>query len=207
MTIRTILRRTAATLALAGIATGASALAVSTASASEFSLGSGVASVSSASQAQGTGSASSASTVSECTSNQFTAELVYGGAGMGNRNAAIQITANPGERCYLPGNLTTNLVGAHNVLLTSTAPADAPNVALTDGSSAYIPLHWTGIEAAADQQTPNAITFDAPADSNMHGDYIDPTVSLDWTLGAVDASANSHTIEVGAVTQGTAPTA
>ncbi|HVV13502.1 DUF4232 domain-containing protein [Amycolatopsis sp.] len=205
MIIRKTLRRTAAALAVTGIAAGGSALLAGTAAAADgFTLGAATASIS---QAPGAGSASSASSVAECTANQFTAKLVYGGAGMGNRDAAIQLTANPGERCYLPADLTTNLVGADNVLLADQAPAGSPDVALTDGSSAYIPLHWTSIEPSSAQQTPNAITFDAPSDSNMHGDYINPTVELPWDLGAVDADQTSHTIEVGAVTQGTAPTA
>jgi hypothetical protein len=185
MTARRTLRRTAAALVVAGAAAGAAALAAGTA----------------------TAATPDAPSVFECTSNQFTTQLVYGGAGMGNRDAAIQFTANPGERCYLPGNLAVNLVGADNVLINNEAPADAPAVALTDGSSAYVPLHWTSIEPAAGQQTPNAISVDAPGRYNPHGDYINPTVDLPWTLGAVDADSVSHTIDVGAVTPGLAPTA
>lgn len=183
MTTHSTLRRTAAALAVAGIAAGAVAFATGTASASTQNT----------------------SSVSECASNQFTTELVYGGSGMGNRYAAIQFTANPGERCYLPGNLTVNLVGADNVLVDNEAPADAPPVALVEGSSAYLPLHWTSIEPTADQQTPNAITVNAPGQYNGHGDYIDPAIELPWSFGGVDATPASHTIEVGAVVQGPAP--
>ncbi|WP_020662619.1 DUF4232 domain-containing protein [Amycolatopsis benzoatilytica] len=149
----------------------------------------------------------SASSVLPCTASQFTTKLVYGGAGAGNRDAAIQFTAKPGERCYLPGQAAVDLVGAHNVLVNNEAPANAPGVALVDGSSAYVPLHWTAIGGEDEQQTPNGITFTAPADSNPHGDYINPNVTVDWVFGAVDANEGSHTIDVGALTQGEAPAA
>ncbi|MEW2499182.1 DUF4232 domain-containing protein [Amycolatopsis sp. NPDC047767] len=192
MTTRKTISRVVAAVAVAGIAAGATALAAGTASAAPASAAS---------------AGSSASSVQPCTSNQFTSKLVYGGAGASNRYGALQFTANPGERCYLPGNLEVDLVGAHNVLINNTAPADAPAVALVDGSSAYVPLHWTGIEPYAQQQTPNAVNVVAPSDSNQHGDYINPNITVDWTLGVVDADSVSHTIDVGAVTQGLAPTA
>lgn len=47
----------------------------------------------------------------------------------------------------------------------------------------------------------------APAASNPHGDPIDPVVTLPWNFGPVDASPGSHTIDVGPLTQGPAPTA
>ncbi|MFD9891991.1 DUF4232 domain-containing protein [Amycolatopsis sp. NPDC059027] len=184
MTARTYLRRSVAALAVAGVAAGVTALAAGTASADN-----------------GYGPS-----VFPCTSNQFTSKVVYGGAGAGNRNAAIQFTANPGERCLLPGKLDVGLVGAHDVLVDNQAPADAPPVALVDGSSAYVPLHWTAIGSDAEQQTPNGITFSAPSDSNAHGDHIDPNVTLDWKLGPVDAGPVSHSVDVGALTPGTAPT-
>ncbi|NKQ58173.1 DUF4232 domain-containing protein [Amycolatopsis sp. K13G38] len=184
MVARKTIHRTVAAIAVAGVAAGATAFAAGTASADDYGP-----------------------SVFACTSHQVTTQLVYGGAGMGNRNAALQITANPGERCYLPGKLEVDLVGAHDVLINDEAPADAPSVALTNGSSAYVPLHWTGIAPAAGQQTPNAITVDAPGEYNPHGDYIDPTMDLPWDLGAVDATPASHTIDVGAVTPGLAPTA
>ncbi|GAA0622269.1 hypothetical protein GCM10010174_46410 [Kutzneria viridogrisea] len=185
MTVRTTLRSTALALAVAGAAAGASTLVAGTAAAATPDVPS----------------------VFPCTSNQFTSKLVYGGAGMGNRYAAIQFTANPGERCTLPGKLDVKLIGAHNVLVNDQAPADARSVALSDGSSAYVPLHWTSIEPTDGQQTPNAVSFAAPSEYNMHGDYINPNIDLPWDLGAVDADSVSHTIDVGAMTQGTAPTA
>ncbi|MFF0146816.1 uncharacterized protein DUF4232 [Amycolatopsis sulphurea] len=181
MTIRTTVRRTAAALAVAGVAAGAGAYFATSASAAE-------------------------PTVFPCTSNQFTTKLVPGDSGAGNRHAALQFTANMGERCYLPGSLSVSLVGAHNVLVNNEAPANAPAVALVDGSSAYVPLHWTAIAGEEEKQTPNAITVTAPSDSNLHGDRIDPSVQVGWSLGAVDANEGSHTIDVGAVTQGVAPT-
>ncbi|WP_406640810.1 DUF4232 domain-containing protein [Amycolatopsis sp. WGS_07] len=149
---------------------------------------------------------SSASSALPCTANQFSTKLVYGGAGAGQRQAALQFTANPGERCVLPGRADVGLVGAHNVLVNNEAPADAPPVLIANGSSAYVPLHWTAIGADDEQQTPNAVTVTAPAASNPHGDPIDPNVTVDWAFGAVDASADSHTIDVGALTGGAAPT-
>ncbi|WP_020497574.1 DUF4232 domain-containing protein [Sciscionella marina] len=139
-----------------------------------------------------------------CTANQFTTNLVPGDAGMGNRSGAIQFTAKQGERCALAGVPEVGLVGAHNVLVDNEAAGGAPAVGIADGSSAYVPLHWTAV--AEEQQTPNAITYTAAAGSNPHGDPIDPNVSLGWNLGAVDANADSHTIDVGAVHAGTAPT-
>ncbi|WP_326568265.1 DUF4232 domain-containing protein [Amycolatopsis rhabdoformis] len=182
MTTRKTISRVLAAFAVAGVATAATALAA------------------------GTASAAPASTVQPCTSNQFTTTLVDGGAGAGNHYGAVQFTANQGERCYLPGNLAVDLVGAHNVLVNNTAAADAPSVALVDGSSAYVPLHWTEIESYDQQQTPNAVSVVAPSDSNQHGDYLNPNITVDWNLGVVDASADNHTIDVGAVTQGLAPT-
>ncbi|GAA3539550.1 hypothetical protein GCM10022222_23860 [Amycolatopsis ultiminotia] len=185
MTTRISVRRTAAALAVAGVAAGAGAFFATSASAAP---------------------SGTESTVSACTSNQFTTKLVPGDPGAGNRYAALQFTANPGERCYLPGKLDVSLVGAHNVLINNEAADDAPSVPLTDGSSAYVQLHWTGIAAEEQQQTPNGLSVTAPSDSNMHGDYINPNVLVDWNLGAVDANEDSHTIDIGAMTQGVAPT-
>ncbi|ONI90986.1 hypothetical protein ALI144C_01800 [Actinosynnema sp. ALI-1.44] len=187
MTIRTTVRRTAAALAVAGVAAGTGAFFATSASAAP--------------------AGGDEPTVFACTSNQFTTKLVPGDAGAGQRHGALQFTANPGERCYLPGRIDVNLVGAHNVLINNEADANAPAVPLSNGSSAYVQLHWTGIASEEEQQTPNGITVTAPSDTNMRGDYIDPNVLVDWNLGAVDANEGSHTIDVGAMTQGEAPTA
>lgn len=152
-----------------------------------------------------TGSAQAMPTDFECTSGQVSATLVPGDAGMGNRGGYVQFTANPGESCTLPGSLPAELTGARDVLLAPDAPADAPPVQLSDGSSAYVQLHWTGIEAAADQETPLAITMTAPQTVDPRGVESDPAITLDWTLGPVDATPQNHTIDVGAVTPGTAP--
>lgn len=139
-----------------------------------------------------------------CTANQFTTKLIPGDPGAGNRYGALQFTAKPGERCGLSGVPKVELVGARNVLLRNTAPDNAPAVGIANGSSAYVPLRWTAIAAPGEKQTPNAITYIAPSNSNPHGDPIDPNVSQEWNLGAVDANTGSHTIEVGAVQAGTA---
>ncbi|TDV57642.1 DUF4232 domain-containing protein [Actinophytocola oryzae] len=185
MTTRTTIRRTLTAAALAGAAGVAGVVAGGTADAATPGDG---------------------SSVLPCTSNQFTARLVYGGAGAGNRYAAIQLTGKVGERCALPGRLPVTLVGARDVLIDNEAPDDAPGVALSNGSSAYVQLHWTGIEAPDEQETPNGISVTAPAASNPHGDPIDPSVTLPWTLGPVDAVPATHTIDVGPLTRGTAPT-
>ncbi|MEC3975727.1 DUF4232 domain-containing protein [Amycolatopsis sp. H20-H5] len=183
MTTRTIVRRSLAAVAVAGVVAGATALSVGAASADN-----------------GYGP-----NLLPCTSNQFTTALVEDITSSGERDAAIQFTAKVGERCFLQGVPNVEISGAHNVLLDNQAPADAPGVALADGSqAAYIPLHWTVFERGGLRQTPNGITFTAPSDSNAHGDYIDPNTLLDWNLGAVDASHANHTITVGAVTQGVA---
>ncbi|ALG08448.1 DUF4232 domain-containing protein [Kibdelosporangium phytohabitans] len=187
MTIRTTVRRTAAAIAVAGVAVGTGAFFATSASAAP--------------------AGGDEPTVFPCTSTQFTTKLVAGDAGAGNRYGALQFTANEGERCYLPGRIDVGLVGAHNVLIDNQADPDAPAVALSNGSSAYVQLHWTAIAGGEEQQTPNGITVTAPSDSNMRGDYIDPNVLVDWDLGAVDANQGSHTIDVGATTQGEAPTA
>ncbi len=157
--------------------------------------------------AGGTAAAVPAPSVLPCTSNQFTADLVHGDAGAGNRYATIQLTGKEGERCSVPGRLAVTLVGAHDVLIDNQAPADAPAVVLTGGSSAYAQLHWTAVAGPEEQQRPNALSVTAPAASNPHGDPIDPEVTLPWNLGPVDAFPGSHTIDVGPLTQGTAPSA
>ncbi|WP_329067935.1 DUF4232 domain-containing protein [Amycolatopsis sp. NBC_01480] len=172
------LRRTVAALAVAVAAAGLTALAAGTANAMPTDF--------------------------NCTSGQLTTKLVYGGAGAGNREGFIQLTAKPGETCTLPASLPVDLVGAHDVLVNQ-LPADGPAVQLTNGSSAYIPLHWTAIEAPAQQQTPLAIDVTAPQETTPRGDQSDPQISVPWNLGDVDASAASHTIDVGAVTPGLAP--
>ncbi|MGW4483707.1 DUF4232 domain-containing protein [Amycolatopsis sp. NPDC004368] len=183
MTTRKLISRVVAGVAVAGLAAGMTTLAAGAASAAP----------------------SPESSVQPCTANQFTTSLVMRGEAANNRYAGIQITANQGERCSLTPQLPVTLTGAHDVLVDYEIPADAPSVAIADGSSAWVPLHWTGVEAPAQQETPNGISIAAPSHSNAHGDYIDPSVFMDWTLGAVDAGSQSHTIDVGAVTAGPVP--
>ncbi|MFK0243373.1 DUF4232 domain-containing protein [Amycolatopsis azurea] len=180
MTTRTNIRRSAAVLLVAGAAAGATALT--------------------------TGTAAAMPTDFHCTSGQITSQLVYGGAGAGGRDAAIQFTAKAGETCTLPGSLPLELVGARDVLLSSDAAPDAPSVEISDGSSAYIPLHWSAIGSPGQQETPLAITATAPQETSPRGDISDPRITLPWNFGAVNAAPESHTIRTGAMTAGTAPT-
>ncbi|WP_328604550.1 DUF4232 domain-containing protein [Amycolatopsis sp. NBC_00345] len=179
MNTRTTLRRTVAALAVAGAAAGATALAAGTANAMPTDF--------------------------NCTSGQITTKLVYGGAGAGNREGFLQFTAKPGETCTLPASVPVDLVGAHDVLVNQQVPADAPAVQLTNGSSAYIPLHWTAIDPSSQQQTPLAIDVTAPQETTPRGDQSDPEITVPWSLGGVDTSAASHSVDVGAVTAGVAP--
>jgi hypothetical protein len=180
MNTRSTLRRTVAVFAVAAATAGVTAFAAGTAVAMPTDF--------------------------ECTSGQLATRLVDGG-GVGNRQAAVQLTAKPGVSCILPGSLPVDLTGAHSVLIGDNAPVGAPSVWLSDGASAYIPLRWTALEPYADQQTPLAITVTAPQQVDPRGDHSDPVMTVDWNLGAVDATAASHVIDVGAVTPGLAPTA
>ncbi|GAB3480058.1 DUF4232 domain-containing protein [Amycolatopsis cihanbeyliensis] len=179
MTTRSTIRRTAAALAVAGVIAGISIFSA--------------------------GAAGAEPAVFECTANQVDTKLVYGGAGMGSRHGAVEFTARQGERCVLPATLPVGVTGAPDVRVRHTAPDDVPAVRLSNGSPAYVPLHWTAIAPAGQQQTPETITVTAPSDSNPHGDHIDPEIGLDWSLGGIDATPRNHTIEVGAVTAGSAP--
>ncbi|GAB3744411.1 hypothetical protein GCM10027598_78950 [Amycolatopsis oliviviridis] len=179
MTTRKNIRRSAVVLLVAGAAAGFTVSAAGTAAAMPTDF--------------------------DCTSGQVTSQLVYGGAGAGGRDAAIQFTAKQGETCTLPGTLPLDLVGAHDVVLSSDAAPDAPRVEISDGSSAYIPLHWSAI-GSPQQETPLAITVTAPQETSPRGDTSDPRITLPWDFGAVNAAPESHTIRTGAVTAGTAPT-
>ncbi|MBK1787452.1 DUF4232 domain-containing protein [Prauserella cavernicola] len=136
MTIRTHLRRTGATLAVATMAAGVATLASGAAQAESTDLG--------------------------CTAQQVDTTLVPGEPGAGSRYGYLEFTAKPGEACYLSGSVPVNLVGAHDVLLSNEAPSDAPHVYLRDGSSAHVNLRWTAIAANDQQQKPLAITVDTP---------------------------------------------
>ncbi|WP_216210904.1 DUF4232 domain-containing protein [Amycolatopsis aidingensis] len=179
MTTRSMIRRTTAALAVAGVTAGVATFAA--------------------------GAASAEPTVFECTANQVSTKLVYGGAGMGSRHGAIEFTARQGERCVLPGTLPVDVTGAAGVRVRHTAPEDAPAVGLNSGGSAYVPLHWTAIGPAGQQQTPDTITVTVPSDRNPHGDHIDPEIGLNWSLGGIDARPGHRALEVGAVTAGPAP--
>ncbi len=180
MTTRTSIRRNVAVLLVTGAAAGATVLTAGTAGAMPTDF--------------------------HCTSGQVTSRLVYGGAGAGGRDAAIEFTARPGETCTLPGSLPIDLVGARDVVVSSTAAPDAPAVEVSDGSSAYIPLHWSVVGVPGHQETPLAVTVIAPQETSPRGDTSDPRITLPWDFGAVNAAPESHTIRTGAMTAGTAPT-
>ena len=131
--------------------------------------------------------APAAPAVAKCTPSQFTTTLLAGDPGAGQRYATIRFTAKAGRKCTLPGHLPVTLTGAHNVLIDDEAPADAPPVTISAGHPAQILLHWTAIEAEQDQQTPLAISVAGH--------------DLPWNQGSVDATPNTHTIDVGAVTK------
>lgn len=136
----------------------------------------------------GAGTASAASAASaKCKTSQFTTKLVAGDPGAGQRYATVRFTAKRGQTCTLPGHLPVTLTGAHNVLIADDVPADAPPVTISAGKPAELLLHWSAIEAPADQQTPLAITV---------GGH-----ELQWNQGSVDASAEAHDIEIGPVTR------
>ncbi|MDT8914716.1 DUF4232 domain-containing protein [Amycolatopsis sp. PS_44_ISF1] len=141
-----------------------------------------------------------------CTSDDVALRVVAGGTSTGNHNAAVQLTAKPGRRCLLKGVPDLSLSGGDNVRVEDQAPANAPAVLMTGGSSAYIPLRWTTFEPDDQQQTPNGLTFAAPSEKTPRGEYVNPNTLLDWTLGPVDANpSHAGGLDIGAVTPGTAP--
>jgi uncharacterized protein DUF4232 len=179
MSVRPSVRRTVTTLAV----TGAAATAVVAAA----------------------GTASAMPTDFHCTSSQLDTTLVAGSPGAGQRYASIQFTAKPGESCTLPGALPVSLAGADGITVTpDPAAADAPPVTVTDGAPASMLLHWTGIEAAENQVQPASVTVTAPQTTTPRGDTSDPAITLPWTQGPLDDSAEAHELTVGAVTAGPA---
>ncbi|MFJ1768392.1 DUF4232 domain-containing protein [Amycolatopsis sp. NPDC088138] len=181
MTIRPSVRRTVTVLAV----TGAAASAV----------------------VAGAGAASAMPTDFNCASGQVDTTLVAGDPGAGQRYASVVFTAKPGESCTLPGALPVTLTGADGVTVTADpAAADAPPVTVADGAPASMLLHWTGIEAPENQVSPTSVTVTAPATTTPRGDTFEPAITLPWNQGAVDDSAEAHTLTVGPVTAGT-PTA
>ena len=153
------------------------------------------------------GVASAMPTDFRCTSAQVTTTLVPGSPGAGQRYAYVQFTAKPGQSCNFQGSLPVSLAGAPGIAVTTDADAaNAPLVTIADGQSATMLLHWTGIEAPANQVTPDSVTVVAPSDTDPSGVTSDPHITLPWNQGAMDDSAQAHDLIVGAVTAGAAPT-
>jgi hypothetical protein len=135
-----------------------------------------------------------------CTSAQVTTTLVPGEPGAGQRYAQVKFTAKPGQTCNFQGSLPVSLVGAPGIKVTSDADVNAPLVTISDGQSATMLLHWTGIEAPENQVTPASVTVVAPSTTDPRGVSSDPNITLPWNLGAMDDSAQAHELIVGPVT-------
>ncbi|GAA4547229.1 DUF4232 domain-containing protein [Amycolatopsis samaneae] len=134
-----------------------------------------------------------------CAASQLDAALIAGSPGAGQRYAAVQFTARPGQTCDLEGVLPVTARGASG-LTVEADPAGSARVTLTPGGSAHLVLHWTSIEAPAEQVTPCGITVAVPGSSGE-------SVDLPWRQGPVDSSAPAHRLTVGAVRPGPAPRA
>jgi hypothetical protein len=138
-----------------------------------------------------------------CTSAQVTTTLAPGDPGAGQRYALVKFTAKPGVTCNFQGSLPVSLAGAPGIVVTSQdGAADAPLVTISDGQSATMLLHWTGIEAPANQVAPTSVTVVAPGDTDPRGVTSDPHITLPWNLGAMDDSGQAHDLIVGPVTAG-----
>jgi Protein of unknown function (DUF4232) len=179
MVTRRSVRRTAAAVAVVGAAVAGSAVFVGTASAMPTDF--------------------------NCTSGQIDTTLVAGDPGAGQRYASVQFTAKPGNRCYLRGALPLSLADAPGITVAQNVPADGgPLVTVSDGHPASMLLHWTGIEAPADQVRPTSVTVVAPASTDLRGDYSDPRITLPWNQGPLDDAPEAHTLTVNAVQPGAA---
>ncbi|MGO1052555.1 DUF4232 domain-containing protein [Crossiella sp. CA198] len=143
-----------------------------------------------------TGSAVANPTDQPCRAGQLDATLVAGSPGAGQRYASVQFTAKRGTACKLAGALPVTLRGAPGVTVVADN-AGAPPVYLAGGKSAHIVLHWTGIGAPEQQQTPGSVTVGLPG----RGSGVS---TLRWDQGAVDAFPEAHTLSVGAVRPGPA---
>ena len=136
-----------------------------------------------------------------CTSAQVETTLVPGSPGAGQRYAYVKFTAKPGVTCNFQGSLPVSLAGAPGVTVTYEA-GDAPLVTISNGQSATMLLHWTGIESPANQVQPTGVTIVAPGVTDPRGATSDPHITLPWNLGALDNSAQAHELIVSPVTAG-----
>ncbi|WHT22220.1 DUF4232 domain-containing protein [Crossiella sp. CA-258035] len=131
-----------------------------------------------------------------CRAGQLDTTLVAGSPGAGQRYASLQFTAKPGNSCKLTGPLPVTLNGAPSVTVVPDTGAATP-VYLTSGKPAHVLLHWTGIGAPEQQQTPASVTVGFPAERPG-------STTLPWKQGPVDAFAEAHTLRVGPVQAGPA---
>lgn len=150
------------------------------------------------------GTASAMPTDFNCTSAQVDTSLSWGDPGAGQRYGYVQFTAHAGVRCSIGGALPLTLAGAPDVTVEEDQ-TPSESVSIFNGESATMLLHWTGIEAPADQETPTSVTVTAPASEDLAGNVSDPEITLPWTLGPLDAAPEAHTLRVGAITFGAAP--
>ncbi|MEC3979578.1 DUF4232 domain-containing protein [Amycolatopsis sp. H20-H5] len=135
-----------------------------------------------------------------CNADQVTTTLVAGSPGAGQRYAEVVFTAKAHQYCQLKGSIPVSLNGAPAITVSLDNASEAKVVHLRPGTSAHELLHWTGIEARADQATPESITVRTPGDRGQ-------SVTLPWNQGPLDASADAHTLRVGVVEAGTGPAA
>lgn len=131
-----------------------------------------------------------------CQAGQLDTTLVPGSPGAGQRYASVQFTAKPGNSCKLVGPLPVSLQGAPGVAVIVDDSAAQP-VYVTAGKPAHVLLHWTGIGAPEEQQTPDSITVGFVGKGGG-------ATKLVWNQGPVDASVESHTLDVGPVLAGPA---
>jgi hypothetical protein len=134
-----------------------------------------------------------------CTSAQVDTTIVPGSPGAGQRYASVQFTAKPGVTCNFQGSLPVSLAGAPGITVVNDN-SDAPLVTISDGQSASMLLHWTGIESPENQVQPASVTIVAPSTTDPRGVTSDPNITLPWTQGALDDSAQAHELIVGPVT-------
>jgi cell division septation protein DedD len=134
-----------------------------------------------------------------CTSAQVDTTLVPGSPGAGQRYALVKFTAKPGVTCNFQGSLPVSLAGAPGITVVNEG-GDAPLVTISDGQSATMLLHWTGIESPENQVQPASVTVVAPSDTDPRGVTSDPHITLPWNQGPMDDSAQAHELIVGPVT-------
>jgi hypothetical protein len=133
----------------------------------------------------GAGVASATTTgAAQCNADQLAITLVNGEPGAGNRYAALQFTALPGQYCQLYGVLAFTLAYASGVNVVVDSSGAAP-VDLTPGQSANEQLHWVSVQAPANQVIPGSLTVQA---AGPLGD----TVTLQWTEGPVDDYVHNY---------------